>query len=146
MRVWGIGGNTKWVWKSFLRGLNPIFMDPYEAKVLRKSFDSAWVEPLRKSLGYTLMLSRRMDLINMVPKPDLATSGYCMANPGKEYLVYLPDSLEVTIDLTDFPGTYEIEWFDPANGVFRKDEIIVGGYKVRMTSPFETEGAVLHID
>jgi hypothetical protein len=144
--LWGIGGNTKWVWKSFLRGLNPIFMDPYEAKVLRKSFDSAWVEPLRKSLGYTLMLSRRMDLINMVPKTDLATSGYCMANPGKEYLVYLPDSLEVTIDLTDFPGTYEIEWFDPANGVFRKDEIIVGGYKVRMTSPFETEGAVLHID
>ena len=121
-------------------------MDPYETKVLRKSFDSAWVEPLRKSLGYTLMLSRRMDLINMVPKPDLATSGYCLANPGKEYLVYLPDSLDVTIDLTDFPGTYEVEWFDPAKGVFRKDEIIVGGYKVSMTSPFETEGAVLHID
>jgi len=144
--LWGIGGNTKWVWKSFLRGLNPIFMDPYEAKVLRKSFDSAWVEPLRKSLGYTLMLSRQMDLNKMRPEPGLATSGYCLANPGKEYLVYLPDSLDVTIDLTDFPGTYEVEWFDPDNGVFKKDEIIVGGYKVRMTSPFETEGAVLHID
>ena len=144
--LWGIGGNSKWVWKSFLRGLNPIFMDPYEAKVLRQSFDSAWVEPLRKSLGHTLMLSRRMDLNNMLPEPGLATSGYCLANPGKESLVYVPDSWDVTIDLTDFPGTYEVEWFDPDNGVFRKDEIIVGGYKVRMTSPFETEGAVLHID
>ena len=28
--LWGIGGNAAWVWKSFLRGLNPIFMDPYD--------------------------------------------------------------------------------------------------------------------
>ena len=27
--LWGIGGDVAWVWKSFLRGLNPIFMDPY---------------------------------------------------------------------------------------------------------------------
>jgi hypothetical protein len=143
--LWGIGGNAKWVWKSFLRGLNPIFMDPYETKVLKKSFDSSWVVPIRKSMGYTLMLARRMDLINMLPEPDLATSGYCLANPGREYLVYLPDSSEVTIDLTGFPGTYEVEWFDPISGVFKADEIIVGGYKVEMTSPFETGEAVLHL-
>jgi len=27
--LWGHGGNPKWVWKSFTRGLNPIFMDPW---------------------------------------------------------------------------------------------------------------------
>lgn len=26
--LWGIGGNHVWVWKSFMRGLNPIYMDP----------------------------------------------------------------------------------------------------------------------
>ena len=25
--LWGLGGNPDWVWKSFLRGLNPILMD-----------------------------------------------------------------------------------------------------------------------
>ena len=32
--LWGIGGNRAWVWKSFTRGLNPIFMDPYDGLVL----------------------------------------------------------------------------------------------------------------
>ena len=27
--LWGHGGNHIWVWKCFLRGLNPIFMDPW---------------------------------------------------------------------------------------------------------------------
>lgn len=28
--LWGVGGSPAWVWKSFLRGHNPIFMDPYD--------------------------------------------------------------------------------------------------------------------
>ena len=28
--LWGHGGNYSWVWKSFTRGLNPIFMDPWD--------------------------------------------------------------------------------------------------------------------
>ena len=27
--VYGIGGDRIWAWKSFMRGLHPIFMDPY---------------------------------------------------------------------------------------------------------------------
>ena len=32
--IWGVGGNAAWVWKSFCRGHNPIFMDPYDGAVL----------------------------------------------------------------------------------------------------------------
>ena len=32
--VWGIGGNGAWVWKSLVRGHNPLFMDPYDGSVL----------------------------------------------------------------------------------------------------------------
>ena len=34
--LWGVGGDVAWVWKSFLRGLNPLFMDPYEQKVRQR--------------------------------------------------------------------------------------------------------------
>jgi hypothetical protein len=143
--LWGIGGNSQWVWKSFLRGLNPIFMDPYEAKVLRKTFDPEWVEPLRKSMGQTLMLSQRMDLIHMVPAPDLVTTRYCLANVGSEYLVYLPEGPEVTIDLIDTPGVFEAEWFDPGSGEFSSAETVEGGARLTMSSPFGSPDAVLHL-
>jgi hypothetical protein len=143
--LWGIGGNSQWVWKSFLRGLNPIFMDPYDGKVLRRTFDPEWVEPLRRSMGYTLMLSKRMDLIHMVPAPDLASSGYCLANVGKEYLVYLPENREVTIDLTGFPERFEAEWFDTGNGEIKSAKPVKGGEKFTLSSPFDTPEAVLHL-
>ena len=59
--LWGIGGNLAWVWKSFTRGYNPIFMDPYDGDVLGNRFDPKW-DPIRRSMGYTLRYARRMDL------------------------------------------------------------------------------------
>jgi hypothetical protein len=143
--LWGIGGNQQWVWKSFVRGLNPIFMDPYDGNVLKKSFDSLWVEPLRKNMGYTLMFAQRMDLINMVPEPDLVSSAFCLANKGKEYLVYLPEGHQVVVDLTDFPSAFQTEWFDPNTGKFKKAESIEGGKKLSMTSPLGSRDAVLYL-
>ena len=32
--LWGLGGSTSWVWKSFTRGLNPIFMDLYQDRIV----------------------------------------------------------------------------------------------------------------
>ena len=142
--LWGIGGNQQWVWKSFLRGLNPIFMDPYDGKVLRKSYDPAWVEPLRKSMGHTLMLAQRVDLIHMVPEPELASSAYCLASKGKEYLIYLPEGHEVTVNLNGFPGVYQTEWFDPDTGEFREAASIEGGKELSLTSPFGSN-AVLYL-
>ncbi len=73
--------DREWVWKSFTRGLNPILMDP--------TWMPQW-EPTRKAMGMTLAYASRMDLSSVRPRADLASSGYCLANPGKEYLVYVP--------------------------------------------------------
>jgi hypothetical protein len=143
--LWGIGGNQQWVWKSFLRGLNPIFMDPYGGSVLQKFRDLDWTEPLRKSMGYTLMFAQKMDLIRMVPAPNLASSTYCLANKGKEYLVYLPENQEVTIDLAGSLGNYLTEWFDPTSGAFRTGEAVEGGAERSLTSPFGETDAVLYL-
>ena len=143
--LWGIGGNQAWVWKSFLRGLNPIFMDCYDGKVLSRNFDLAWAEPLRKSMGYTLMFAQRMDLIHMLPEPEVASSTYCLANKGTEYLVYLPEGQEVVVDLEDAPGSFHAEWFNPSTGEFIQSEIVKGSKKISMTSPFGTTDAVLYL-
>jgi hypothetical protein len=143
--LWGIGGNQQWVWKSFLRGMNPIFMDPYDCKVLKGSYDPEWVEPVRKSLGYTLAYAQRINLINMVPENDLASSGYCLAEKGKEYLVYLPEGNEVTVDLKDASHDLSVEWFNPNTQETIQSGEIEGGKVQIMKSPFGADDAVLYL-
>lgn len=41
---------------------------------------------------------------------------YCLADPGNLYLIYLPDGGTANIDLTDSPGTFTIQWFNPKTG------------------------------
>ncbi len=143
--LWGIGGNQQWVWKSFLRGMNPIFMDPYDCKVLKRSYDPEWVEPVRKSMGYTLAFAKRMNLIKMVPENDLASSAYCLAEKGKEYLVYLPEGNEVTVNLTDASRDLKVEWFNPNTGETVNQGKIKGGHVPVMKSPFGDDDAVLYM-
>ena len=64
--LWGVGGNVPWVWKSFTRGLNPIFMDPYKRGVLDRGADAQW-EPVRNAMGVARRLAGRIDLAAMTP-------------------------------------------------------------------------------
>ncbi|MFC1717657.1 DUF6298 domain-containing protein [Candidatus Poribacteria bacterium] len=154
--LWGIGGNQAWVWKSFCRGLNPIFMDPYSETQYGEN-DSAWTdhlsgktvldprwEPIRKSMGYTLRYASRMNLASAKPHNDLASTKYCLANPGVEYLVYLPDGGNVTVDLSAASGTLAVEWFDPSTDETTSAEAIAGGGKQDLAAPFSGD-AVLYI-
>jgi hypothetical protein len=135
--LWGIGGNSTWVWKSFLRGLNPIFMDPYDGAVLSKGFGRDKAEPIRKSLGQVLDWSRRVDLVGMTPRSGLASSRYCLAKPNAEYLVFLPgDGKEVTVKVPT--GKYESTWFETVTGKERKQEPFThAGGERSLKSPFE---------
>lgn len=162
--LWGIGGNQAWVWKSFCRGLNTLFMDPYREKVDspepeeeqkttwtdhlsdKTALDSRW-EPIRRSLGYTLTYANRMDLALMAPRNNLASTKYCLANPGSEYLVYLPDGgkvTKVTVDLSAASGTLAVEWFNPSTGEAMSAEAAAAGDIREFVAPFSGD-AVLYI-
>ena len=95
----GIAGTPAWAWKSFCRGLNPIFMDPYDNRILAKGSPDQW-NGLRQSLGHTRRLAERLDLAAMMPHGDLASTKYCLAQPGVAYIVYLPEGGEATVDLS----------------------------------------------
>ena len=136
--LWGVGGDAAWVWKTFLRGHNPIFMDPYGRTLEGRSADEAW-DPPRRAMGQTLRYARRMNLAAMRPRGNLASTKYCLANPvktGSEYLVYLPDGGMVTVDLSAAHGRLAVEWFDCATGKTSSDETVDGGAKRDFTAPF----------
>ncbi len=68
------------------RRLNPIYIDPYDGVVLAERFDPKW-DPVRRGMGYTLAFANRLDLAKCLPNNRLASTEYCLANPGQEYLV-----------------------------------------------------------
>lgn len=140
--LWGLGGDEAWVWKSFLRGLNPILMDPYRNAIVPSPMPPERLEAMRRALGQTQDFAARLDLAAASPRPDLATSGYCLAVPGSDYLVYLPveSNHRVTVDLHDAAGLLAVEWFDPAHGRRQAADPIKGGSSQTFDSPFDGPG------
>jgi hypothetical protein len=143
--LWGIGGNSQWVWKSFFRGLNPIFMDPYDGKVLERGSGSDWAKQVRRALGVSRKIANRVDLLHLVPSGQLASSGYCLAHPGEEYLVYVPDDQPVTLDLEGASGKYHTTWYSALDGTELPGQVIRGGDSTRLSSPFQVGEAVVHL-
>jgi len=138
--LWGIGGSRQWVWKSFLRGHNPLFMDPYDGAVL--STDPQW-EDLRVNLGYARRLAERLGLNAATPRPELASTGYCLAQ-DRAYLVYLPDGGTVTVNLSAMPGRLAVEWLNPATGETVDTDPVEGGAEAALEASFQGD-AVLTI-
>jgi hypothetical protein len=142
--LWGIGGDQIWVWKSFLRGLNPIFMDPYDNSITDRTSNALEIRP---SLGYTLTYADRMNMKDMTPQNSLSSSDYCLANPaadGAEYLVYLPSGGSATVDLSAASGDLKVEWFNPSDGAAQDGETVTGGAQLNFTAPFNGD-AVLYV-
>lgn len=161
--LWGHGGNPAWVWKSFLRGHNPIFMDPWwplylesDPKLTPWTFvggvskdqrDYPDWEPTRRAMGDTRRYAEKMNLAHMTPNPQLASSGYCLAFPGEEYLIYAPESGKLTINLCAAAkgSFFDAEWFLPrVNRTFPGAYPFPGGDYVATAPPF-TGDAVLHL-
>lgn len=141
--LWGIGGSRQWVWKSFLRGLNPLFMDPYKRKILNRGSSAQW-ESVRRAMGDTRRFAERMNLAAMSPQWEAASTGYCLAHPGIEYLIYQPKSNEsFSVELK--PGHYRREWFHPAKSTGAgNNRIAWPGGRRTFKAPFEGD-AVLYL-
>lgn len=138
-----------WVWKSFLRGYNPIYMDPLDLTqpdgVLTYAKDNACAIVLaRPAMGHTRAYAERMNLAAMTPRNELSSTQYCLANPGSEYLVYLPDGGEVTVDVSAAKSALTVEWFDPRTAEKRAGEDVAGGAKRLFQAPFKGD-AVLYL-
>ena len=137
----GICGNVGWVWKSFTRGQNPILMDGYDGAAIGVgasdyvASNPVW-EDIRKNLGYARSYSTRMNMAAAVPRGDLASTGYCLAVVGTEYLVFLPYGGSVSLNLAGAVGARNVEWLNPANGQTVAGTTVTGGATVTLRAPF----------
>ncbi|HIP70490.1 MAG TPA: hypothetical protein EYH05_03745, partial [Anaerolineae bacterium] len=98
----------------------------------------------------------------LTPQDDLASEGYVLANPGREYVLYLPPTAvsqskwqhwakpfisrqnAVTIDLSGVTGVYNAAWFNPRTGEWLAETAVVGGTQQTISIPIERD-AVLRL-
>jgi hypothetical protein len=161
--LWGHGGNYKWIWKSFLRGLHPIFMDPWhplpgkkdEAKTAGWFYDESGINKddrdypeydlIRKNMGYTRKYATRIDLVKMIPRSELSSTGYCLADEGIAYLIYFPEGGEAKINLTGATGEFTAEWFIPVMNLTVVSPKTLKGGRYRTMEPPVSLDAVLYL-
>jgi hypothetical protein len=147
----GIAAQRAWAWKNFTLGNQCLFMDPY----LDPSHDPGRNNPaggkpdpywdtLRDVMGHTRTWANRMDLAATAPHGELASTKYCLANPGQEYLVYLPEGGEATLDLSAASGDFAAEWVHPTKGTTTAGAAAAGGARRTFKAPFPGD-AVLYL-
>lgn len=142
---------VNWVWKSFMRGHHPILMDtcqngiPGHGSVPWNVYDNPAFEPGRKAMGQTLRLAESLDLSRLTPRPDLASTGYCLAGEvttGYQLAAYLPAGGAVTIQVPPSQGNYSVEWLEPVSGETQNGTVAPSGRTLEFQSPF-SQRAVL---
>ena len=146
------GGDALWAWRSLLRGHHPILMDYGILDVVHHLDPSLGVpsyesfEPARRAMGDTLGFARRLRLLATTPR-ELSSTGYVLADPGREYLVLQPSGAAEPFTVTLEPGAYRAEWFavdgretTPADQVTVEEAAPVG-----FAAPFTAGPAVLYL-
>ncbi|RCV66100.1 putative amidohydrolase [Methanophagales archaeon] len=96
--------------------------------------------------GRLVSFMESTNLNEMAPHDEVVTNGtgYCLASPGAEYVIYLPNGGSVTVDLSDATGTVNVEWYDPKNGTYHDEGTVAGGGNESFIPPFSGD-AVLHM-
>ena len=77
---------------------------------------------------------------------SLVSSGYCLANPGKEYIIYQDKSTPFELNLSGLSKSLQAVWFQPFSGEYLDAGKLKNG-KVKLNPPsaFGTGPVVLHI-
>lgn len=134
--LWGhTGGDNIWVWRSFMRGLNVLFMEELLPS-------PTWQDSARQAMGQVRRFAGRMNLAAMKPEENLSATRYCLASRGHEYLVFQSDKGEFTLDLKDAPGSFAAEWFNINANLSVPARPVEGGAVRRFTTPFPGPAAL----
>lgn len=139
----------EWVWKAFCRGHNPILMEhlaplSFVDRDYPLTTDDPGYIASRRAMGQTRRMAERMNLAAMTPRANLASSGYCLADPGREYMIYVPTGGEVSVDLSVASGSLAVEWMHPVEDAITSGGSITGGARRTLCAPFGGE-AVLYL-
>jgi len=129
-------------WLALMRGYHFCLYDhPFESP----TDESAEWDRTRRNIGATNRYARRFrDLSRMEPHHPFASTNFCLADPGREYLVYAPRGGIVNVDLSAANTLMSAEWFAPLTGRTVHAKAVPGGTPQRLVAPFAGD-AVLHL-
>jgi hypothetical protein len=98
-----------YVWTAFTRG--------YHFNLYDKPFENPDAEGpewrrVRSNAGKTVEYANKLDLANVTPRDDLASTGFCLAKPGFQYVVYQPGDGPITVSDLRAGASYYFELYD----------------------------------
>ena len=78
----------------------------------------------------------------MSPRQDIVDYGFCLARPGRRYLVYLPS--EGTVNVSVSAGSYRVIWIDARN-LSRRYDVGTTGDGRNLTPPAGGDDWLVHL-
>ena len=139
----GAAGTTDvgYLWSALTRGYHfNLYDKPFE----NPDAEGAEWRRIRKSVGKAVEYAGKMDLANVHPRGDLASTGFCLTRPGYQYIVYQPEEGPITVSGLREETSYYYELYDTEKAkVVAKGRIQASG----SSESFESagRGAVLYI-
>jgi len=128
-----------WVWRNLFQGNQFLLMDGYvDYRLGSPAKPESQFEPVRYTMGRVRAFAEQTYLETMVPRPDLASTGYCLANTSErptQYAVYLPRGREVTVDLSGSHAAMAVEWIAADTGKRKMGSPVPGGSKQTLRCP-----------
>ena len=108
-------------WKALTRGYHYCIFEPTFPNVAAGK--PSW-ELARRNVGAIVTYTRRFsDLAAARPQGDVASTQFCLAHLGQDYLVFQPQSEKAfTVRLED--GKYRAEWFQPESAKVEKAGVV----------------------
>jgi len=98
-----------YVWSALTRGYHfNLYDKPFE----NPGAESPTWQRMRKSVGQAVEYAGRLDLADAFPREDLASTKFCLAKPGHQYIVYQPGDGPVTVSGLHVGTSYDFEVFD----------------------------------
>jgi len=114
----------KIVWSVYMAGGNSE-LHSWPLTVLQ-DFEDHWND-MRRARSFL----ESLPFWDMEPENSLLVGGtgnrYCFRKTGDVYAIYLEEGSSISLDLTGQSGTFEVQWYDPRNGVFQIGGTVQGG-------------------
>jgi hypothetical protein len=94
------------VWSAFTRGYHfNLYDKPFE----NPDAESPEWQRVRRNVGKTVEYAHKLNLANVAPREDLASTGFCLAKPGHQYIAYQPGKESFTVSGLRPDAVYQYE-------------------------------------
>jgi hypothetical protein len=128
----------KAAWTAFVSGGHVNYLDDslQIGTEHKGDFKGSRRAALRQQLGYLARFTRQVRFWEMQPEDWLVKSGSAFAFASvNEFVAYLPNGGNVTLDLTNMKGKLTARWFNPRDGKFSDVFKVEGGGQRDLAAP-----------